>query len=162
MTISHEQKGVMSDSPTSPLPGLSPPRSLHAVLVVAPIGCWSAGLVLDVASLFSADPGFLVRAGTWLTGMGLIAAIVAGIAGMVTAAPIPAATAAQNRVLVHLGLVMTLLVLYAFGLILRMAVQLGGPATTSTLAISASGVLILGVIVRTGRAVRRTRRDDAA
>ncbi|TQM09872.1 DUF2231 domain-containing protein [Pseudonocardia kunmingensis] len=138
---------------------VSPPsgRSLHSVLVLAPIGCWSSGLAFDVASLFSGDPAFLVRVGTWLTGAGLVAAVVAGIAGMVAAGPIPDGTAAQRRMLAHMGLVMTLLVLYAFGLILRLAVQLGGPAVPSTLAISATGVLLVGITGWTGRAVRRSR-----
>ncbi|OZM79968.1 DUF2231 domain-containing protein [Pseudonocardia sp. MH-G8] len=132
-------------------------RSVHAVLVIAPIGCWSSGLALDVASLLSADPALLVRVGTWSTGAGLVGAVVAGIAGMVAAAPIPNGTVAQRKVLAHMGLVMGLLVLYAFGLILRVAVQVGGPAAPSTLAISAAGVLLVGITGWTGRGIRRSR-----
>ena len=151
----------MSD-PSPSTEALPPPgRSAHSFLVVGPIGCWFAVLVLDVASRFSADPGLLVRTGTWLTGAGLIGAVVAGVAGMVAAAPIPEGAPAHRRLLVHVGLVMTLLVHYAFGLILRLAVQVGGPAAPSTLAISATGVLVVGMTGWMGRAVRRSRRGSA-
>jgi hypothetical protein len=58
---------------------------------------------------------------------------------------------------VHLGLVMTALVLYPFGLILRAAVQVSQLAAPSTLAISAVGVLLVSAIGYTGRVVRRSR-----
>ena len=148
----------MSDTSAPRGVRVQPARSVHSVLVLAPIGCWSASLVLDVASRFSADPALLVRVSAWLTGAGLIGAVIAGIAGMVAATPIPPGTAANRRVLVHMGLVMTLLVLYAFGLVLRAAVQVGQPAAPSTLVISAAGVLVLGVTGYTGRELRRSRR----
>lgn len=137
-----------------------PGRSAHSVLVLAPIGCWFAGLALDVASHFSADAALLVRTATWLTGAGLIGAVVAGVAGMVVAAPIPTGTPASRRVLVHVGLVMTLLVLYPFGLILRLAVETGRPAALSTIAISAAGVLVVSMTGWTGGVVRRSRRGS--
>jgi uncharacterized membrane protein len=133
---------------------------VHSLLVVVPIGCWIAALVVDVASRFSAGPVQLVRAGTWLTGAGLIGAVVAGVAGMVVAAPIPTSAPAHRRLLVHVGLVLALLVLYPFGLVLRLAVEAGGAAAPSTLAVSAAGVLVVGVTGWTGRAVRRSRRGS--
>jgi uncharacterized membrane protein len=149
---------LMSDPSFDQSAEVRPGHSLHGFLVVAPIGCWSASLVLDIASWFAPDPALLVRISAWLVGAGLITATVAGVAGMVEAAPIPPGTAANRRVLVHLGLVMTALVLYAFGLILRAAVQVGQPAAPSTLAISAVGALLVGLIAYTGRVVRRSRR----
>lgn len=132
-------------------------RSMHARIVLVPAGCWSAGLVLDIASRFSAEPAALVRAATWLTGLGLAGAIIAGIAGMVEAAPVPIGSAADRRVLVHLGVAMATTVLVAFGLILRTAVQDGGPAAPATVATSALGMLVLLATAGTGRLVRRAR-----
>jgi uncharacterized membrane protein len=149
---------LMSDPSVGQPSEIRAGHSLHGYLVVAPIGCWFASLVLDIASWFAPDPALPVRISAWLVGGGLITATVAGVAGMVEAAPIPPGTAANRRVLVHLGLVMTALVLYAFGLILRAAVQVGQPAAPSTLAISAVGVLLVGLIAYTGRVVRRSRR----
>ncbi|MBW0108843.1 DUF2231 domain-containing protein [Pseudonocardia sp. KRD-182] len=131
--------------------------SVHARLVLAPAGCWSAGLVLDIASRFSAEPDALVRIATGLTGLGLVGAVVAGVAGMVEAAPVPDGSAAHRRMLVHLGVALTVTVLVAFGLIVRSAVQDGGPAAPATLATSAIGVLLLVATAATGRAVRRAR-----
>lgn len=74
-------------------------RSVHARLVLAPAGFWSAGLVLDIVSRFSAGPDALVRTATWLIGLGLVGAVFAGIAGMVEAAPVPTGSAAHRRVL---------------------------------------------------------------
>lgn len=132
---------------------------MHSVLVLAPIGCWSAALVLDVGSRFG--PGALVGVATWLVGLGMVGAVVAGVAGMVEAAPVPTGSTPHRRVLVHLGLVMTVMVLYAFGFVLRSAVEVGGPATASTLATSVLGVLVLGATAWTGRAVRRELRSSA-
>lgn len=131
--------------------------SVHACLVLAPAACWTAAPILDVASRFSSDPDGLVRIATWSTGLGLVGAVVAGIAGMVAAAPIPAGSEAHRRVLVHLGMAMTATVLVAFGLIVRSAVQGGGPAAPATLAISTTGLLLLVGTAATGRAVRRAR-----
>ncbi len=136
-------------------------RSVHASLVLAPTACWTAAPVLDVASRFTGDPG-LVRIATWSTGLGLVGAVVAGIAGMVAAAPIPAGSEAHRRVLVHLGVAMAGTVLVAFGLIVRSAVQGGGPAAPATLAISTTGLLLLVATAAAGRAVRRARGRQGA
>lgn len=147
----------------SPAPhGAGRRRSAHAWLVLAPAGCWSAALVLDIASRFGAEPGALVRLATWMTGLGLAGAVVAAVAGMVEAAPVPTGSAAHRRVLVHLGAAMAATVLVAFGLILRSTVQDGGPATPATLATSAAVVAVLVATAGTGRAVHRTRARHAA
>jgi uncharacterized membrane protein len=124
--------------------------SVHTSLVLAPAACWTAAPILDLASRFGSDPDSLVRIATWSTGLGLVGAVVAGIAGMIAAAPIPAGSAAHRRVLVHLGAAMAVTVLVAFGLIVRSAVQGGGPAAPTTLAISATGVLLLVAPAATG------------
>lgn len=132
-------------------------RSTHAWIVLVPAGCWSAALLLDIASRFSAEPGALVRAATWLTGLGLAGAIFAGVAGMVEAAPVRPGSAAHRRVLVHLGVAMAATVLVTFGLILRTAVQDGGPAAAGSVAISVAVISVLAATAGTGRAVRRAR-----
>lgn len=132
-------------------------RSVHARLALAPAACWTAAPILDLASRFSSDPDSLVRIASWSTGLGLVGAVVAGIAGMVEAAPIPAGSRTHRRVLVHLGVAMAAAVLMAFGVIVRSAVQGSGPAAPATLAISAAGMLMLVATAGTGRAVRRAR-----
>lgn len=139
-------------------------RSTHSLLVVAPIASWVAAAALDVASMVSAEPALLVRTSTWLVGVGLVGAVVAGLAGMVEAAPIPTDSAAYRRVLLHLGVVMAVTVLYAFTLILRLAAQdENGRGSVWSFAASALGLLVLAAVGFSGRAVTRVRAraDDA-
>lgn len=133
-------------------------RGPHSFLVLVPIVCWPTGLLLDVGSRFSAAAAVLVRVSTWLVGVGLVGAVVAGVAGMVAAVPVSAETPAYRWVLVHLGLVMTLLVVSAMTLVVRTAIQHGQPAELMTLASSAVAVLLLSLTSYAGRGVRRRRR----
>jgi uncharacterized membrane protein len=143
----------------APEPGAHRRRSAHSVLVVAPIACWSAGLVLDVASRFGPDPALLVRTATWLMGIGLLTAVVAGLAGMAAGAPIPTGTTTFRRLLLHLGLVLATLVFLTFAFLQRLATQHGEPAAVSTILLSAGGVLLALAAGSFGRTVRQLRRS---
>lgn len=134
-------------------------RSAHSLLVVAPIAWWTAAAALDAASLLAPEPAFLVSTSTWLVGAGLVAALVAGLVGMVNAAPIPTDTAVYRRVLLHLGAVMVVTVLYAFALILRLAADEGERTTAWTPAASALGLVVLAAVGFSGRTVTRLRAD---
>lgn len=133
----------------------------HGLLVVAPISLWVGVLVLDVASRYGADPAFLVRTATWLVAAGLLASVVAGIAGAIAAAPVPNGTRAYRRVVLHLYLALLTAVFWVVALILRRAVMTGGPATTSMIVLSVVGAALVSVLAVVGRAVARARRPHA-
>lgn len=129
-------------------------RSLHARLVIAPIGCWVGSGVLDVASRFVAGrPGVLIHTSTWLVGIGLISAVVAGVAGMVEAAPIPTDTAAYRRVIVHLGLVMATMVVWVVAFVLRLDGPADQPAGVGVLVMASVGTVVLGATVYAGQSI---------
>ncbi|PKV94652.1 putative membrane protein [Amycolatopsis echigonensis] len=92
---------------------------LHPVLVAVPIGCWFASTVLDLAAR-SHDPREFTTAATWLVGIGLLGAAVAGFAGFVDGLPIRSGTAAYRRLLVHLSLAMALILAYLVEYVLRL------------------------------------------
>lgn len=133
----------------------------HSVLVVAPISLWVGVLVLDAGSRYGVDPAFLVRTATWLVGAGLLASVVAGIAGAVEAAPVAPGTRAYRRVVLHLYLALLTVVFWVVALILRLAMVTGGPATTPMIVLSAAGAVLVSVVVVVGRAVARARRHHA-
>lgn len=126
---------------------------LHPLLATLPIGSWLASLVFDVGSRFVAEPGFLTRGSTWLVAIGLVGAVVAGVFGMVDAAPVSTGTPAHRAVMIHLGLVMSVLTLYAIGLVFRTAAAADRPVGLPLLALSAASVLVVVATAFAGRAV---------
>lgn len=55
---------------------------LHPILVTLPIGFLVGALLSDLAFFWSADP-FWVRVSLWLIGTGLVAGVVAAVAGFI-------------------------------------------------------------------------------
>lgn len=131
----------------APAPATGRRMAVHPALVPVPIGCWVASLVFDIASRYVTDPAFLSRGSTWLTGIGLIAAVIAGIAGFVDSIPVPPGTRAHRAVLVHMGLVMCTIVLYATGFFLRLG---PGEQRAVSLPVLALSVVSFLVLVATG------------
>ena len=132
-------------------------RGVHSALVTVPIGCWALSLIFDVVSRVSTVPAALVNDSTWLVGAGLASAVAAGIAGLAQAAPMREGSRAYRQVLVHGGLIMAVMVFYAFTLILRSADQSGPRAAISTVAMSAGGMLAVVVSAYAGRMVGHRR-----
>lgn len=121
--------------------------AVHPALVTVPIGCWVGSLVFDIASHYVTDPAFLSRGSTWLVGIGLIGAVIAGIAGFVDSIPVPPGTRAHRAVLVHMGLVMCTIVLYATCFFLRLG---PGEQHAVPLPVLALSVVSFLVLVATG------------
>ncbi len=72
-----------------PTASLSHDRPFPAVLILFPIGAWSGSLVLDVASHAADQPEFLVRGALWLVSIGDVAALLAALAGLLSALTSP-------------------------------------------------------------------------
>jgi uncharacterized membrane protein len=118
---------------------------VHPMLVPVPIGCWVAALVFDVASHLVAGPGFLTRGATWLLTIGLVAAIVAGLAGLVDAIPIPPGSAANRVTVIHLSVATLTVLVQAVNLVLRLGMPTGQPVPWPDLGLSVLGFAALVV-----------------
>lgn len=113
---------------------------LHPILVTIPFGSWVASLVFDIASVLGDDPGFLTRGSRWLIGIGLIGAVVAGVAGIADSRPIPPRSKAYRTVLTHFVLVMAARVLYALSFVLRAGQPTDQPVAFPFIALAVVGV----------------------
>jgi uncharacterized membrane protein len=118
---------------------------LHPMLVTIPIGCWVAALVFDIGSHSVATPGFLTQGGTWLIAIGVIVAVVAGLAGLVDAIPIPPGTAANRAAVIHLSVATAGILIAATNLVLRLGLPADAPVPTVDLLLSILTVLVVGV-----------------
>jgi uncharacterized membrane protein len=86
----------------------------HPILVTLPIGTWIASLVFDVATR-AQDAGSpsLVDASYWLIGLGIVGALVAAVFGLLDLLPIARGTRAFRNGLIHLGLNLLVVALFA-------------------------------------------------
>lgn len=117
----------------------------HPLLVTVPIGAWVASLVFDLASHLVVDPGFLARGSLWLIGLGVLAAVVAALVGLLDLLAIPTGTPAFRTGLWHMGLNLTVTAAYAGGFAWRRAGDLAGAVGAGPLALSAVSLAGLAV-----------------
>lgn len=129
---------------------------LHPILVTVPLGSWAASLVFDIASKFGDEPGFLARGSYWLIGIGLIGAIVAGLAGVADSLSIPPRSKANRTVMTHFLLVMAAVLLYVSSYVLRSAQPMDRPVPLGFIALGVAGVVIgFGAAVAGGSLAHR-------
>ncbi|MFJ8819637.1 DUF2231 domain-containing protein [Amycolatopsis thermoflava] len=131
---------------------------LHPLLVTVPVGCWIAGAVFDVVSRAATRPGEFTTASTWLVALGLIGAVVAGLAGFVESLPIPVGSVAHRRFVVHLMLASMVIVLYMVDYLMRLGAPPDRPVPTGLLVFSLANTVVLVVTMGTGAAIRATSR----
>jgi uncharacterized membrane protein len=127
-------------------PEADPPRhrvQVHPMLVPIPIGCWVAGAIFDIASHLVGDPGFLTRGATWLLTIGVITAIIAGLAGLVDAMPIPPGTAANRAAVIHLSVATLTTLVQTTNLMLRLGTPDDRPVPVPEVALSVLAFLLL-------------------
>jgi uncharacterized membrane protein len=91
----------------------------HPILVTIPIGAWVASLVFDVISRVGDDAAVFAKGAWWLIGIGIVGALVAAMFGFLDLLAIPTRTRAFTTALVHMGLNLAVLTLFAVGLALR-------------------------------------------
>lgn len=90
----------------------------HPVLVTVPIGAWVSSIVLDVAAMAGDDPG-LAKASQWLIGIGVVAALVAALFGLMDLSVIPRGTPAFKTGITHMALNVAAVVLFAVDFLIR-------------------------------------------
>ncbi|MEU0880411.1 DUF2231 domain-containing protein [Lentzea sp. NPDC005914] len=129
-------------------PGMSRSRPLrrhlraHSLLAVVPIGCWSVSLVLDLASM--------TRAATSLIGIGLLGAGAAGVAGLVDGIAVPSRTRSFRLVMMHFGLMATVVILYLAGYVLRVAEPADRSVSLPLVILSAVSAVVTAIAVVIG------------
>lgn len=116
---------------------------VHPLLVTVPIGCWVGSFVFDIGSRVVVESAFLTRGSYWLVGIGLIGAIIAGIAGFIDAMPIPPGTRAYRTLMAHLLVTMTIVLLYGINFVFRAAAPMDRPVPGGLIALSAVGVTLI-------------------
>jgi uncharacterized membrane protein len=91
----------------------------HPILVTVPIGAWVASLVFDVISRAGDDGPVFAKGAWWLIAVGIAGALVAAVFGFLDLLAIPTGTRAFTTALVHMGLNLTVVALFAVGLGVR-------------------------------------------
>ncbi|WP_169515805.1 DUF2231 domain-containing protein [Amycolatopsis nigrescens] len=125
---------------------------LHPTLVTVPIGCWVMSPVLDIVGMAKNSPGEFTTASTWLLGIGLLTAVLAGVVGLADALPIPPRTAAYRQAMIHLSLALVAVLLYGVNYLMRTATP-GGPVPVGLLVFSLINLVVLLTTARVGAAL---------
>lgn len=117
----------------------------HPILVTIPIGAWTASLVFDVVSYLAEDPQVFATGAVWLVGIGIVGALVAAVVGLLDLVAIPRGTKAFRTGLIHMGLNLTVVVLFAAGFVLRVGPFDQAPVAVPPLVVSIVALALLGV-----------------
>lgn len=117
----------------------------HPLLVVVPIGAWVASVVFDLASYWAGEPEVFVKGAFWLIGVGIVGALVAALFGLLDLVAIPRGTKAFTTGLIHMGLNLTVVALFAVGFALRRGELEQAPVAAAPLVISIVALALLSV-----------------
>jgi uncharacterized membrane protein len=104
-----------------PITALAGPygHPFHPILVTVPIGAWVASVVFDVVSRVGDDGPTFAEGAYWLVGIGIVGALAAAIFGFLDLLAIPTGTRAFRTGLIHMGLNLGVVTLFAIGFALR-------------------------------------------
>lgn len=117
---------------------------VHAAVVAVPIGSWVGSVVLDVLSRFVNDSAGISRAAWWLLAVGVIGALVAGMAGFLDLMSIPTGTRVWRIGLLHLTCTLGATCIFVLAWLLRRSDP--GPAAGTAigyLVLSLAGLVVL-------------------
>jgi uncharacterized membrane protein len=106
---------------------------LHPVLVTVPIGAWVASLVFDLASHAADDAAAFATGAYWLVALGVAGALLAASVGTLDLLAIPGGTRAFRTALLHVGLNLAVVALFALSLVLRGRPDAGSDPTPAGL-----------------------------
>ncbi len=118
---------------------------VHPILVTIPIGTWTASVIFDITALLTAEGAAVFAEGAyWLIGIGIVGALLAAIFGLLDLLTIPRGTPAFRTALMHMGLNLTVVVLFVIDFAVRAA---GSREELSTpgLILSLVALALLGV-----------------
>jgi uncharacterized membrane protein len=141
---SSSPQALAAKRPLTPLAGPYG-HPFHPILVTVPIGAWTLSLVFDLVSRWSGEPEVFVKASFWLVGAGIVAALAAAVFGLLDLLTIPQGTPAFRTGLLHMGLNVTVVVLYAVSFALRRDHLDEADVTVAAFVLSAVALALLGV-----------------
>jgi uncharacterized membrane protein len=93
----------------------------HPILVTIPIGTWIAVVVFDLAGIFTDDAAAFARGALWLTGIGIIGALVAAVLGLLDYSQLAPGTRAKKTATLHMVLNLTVTALFVVAFFIRVA-----------------------------------------
>lgn len=111
--------------PANPLAGPYG-HPFHAMVVTVPIGTWVAAVIFDLVALVGDDPEAFTIGARWLLGIGVLAAIVAAVLGLMDWTRIAPGTKAKKLANIHMILNLGAIVIFGVDWILH----LGGDEPT--------------------------------
>jgi uncharacterized membrane protein len=117
----------------------------HPTLVTVPIGAWVTSFLFDIASSWAGEPEVLVKASFWMIGIGIVAAVLAALFGLLDLLAIPRGTRAFRTGLIHMALNLTVVVLFAVSFALRRDHLDEGDVTATAFILSAVALALLAV-----------------
>lgn len=77
---------------------------LHPLLVTVPIGSWVAAVIFDIVAFVGDDPAAFTTGARWLYAIGVVAAVVAAVFGLLDFTRLTPGTRARRIATIHLVL----------------------------------------------------------
>lgn len=136
---------INGKQPSTPLAGPYG-HPFHPLLVTVPIGAWVASLVFDIISRANDEDAAVFAEGAyWLIAIGVVGALAAALFGLLDLMGIPRGTVAHKTALMHMGLNLTVVLLFVINFLVRRndgyEMAAGGlPLVLSVLALGLLGV----------------------
>ena len=93
----------------------------HPILITVPIGAWIAAVIFDLAVIFTDDAEVFTRGAVWLTGIGIVGALVAALFGFLDYTQLAAGTKAKKTATIHMALNLLVTVLFLIAFLVRQA-----------------------------------------
>jgi uncharacterized membrane protein len=114
----------------------------HPLLVTVPIGAWLMAVIFDIVAFAGDDPAAFTTGARWLYGIGVLAAVVAAVFGLLDYTRLTPGTRAHKIATIHLVLNLTAVVIFS----IAWALHLGGDDPSALgLVFGIIGLLGLGV-----------------
>lgn len=76
----------------------------HGLLVTVPIGAWVAAVIFDIVAFAGDDPAAFTTGARWLYGIGVVAAVVAAVFGLLDFTRLTPGTRVRRIATIHLVL----------------------------------------------------------
>lgn len=118
---------------------------MHPMLIPVPIGAWVASFIFDIAARVSGNTETFAGGAYWLIGLGVIAALVAAVFGLMDLLTIPRGTKAFKTALTHMALNVTVVVLFAISFFVRAAGGYDEQVSIGLIVLSAVALALLAV-----------------
>jgi len=137
------QPQTRAKHPRTPLAGPYG-HPFHPILVTIPIGTWTASVIFDIIGLFADDATPYTIGAQILIAIGVVGGVVAAVFGLLDLATLARGTAARRTALIHMGLNLGAVVLFAVNWAVR-ASQDHDEVSVVGLVLSVIGLLAVGV-----------------